>query len=327
MLSRPYIEIISELIKNPAVAVGHALHVPIPETERFLREFSELAVNLREQAGGTVYMTFEVYAADLEGPAMTVGDILGYRELGRECIVIDTNFRFKLHPELTVADEESVSQYSADNGTVMLSVVGSGYKVLINGVTRKYIDLVVPGAREPRFGRRARQARDYAALIDDHRQYQLPREMDTYWADRDTRTLVGGKTEKVLHRSLWRWLDNNVIDGRVSGEVGKLSPERTDIEIQSVVGGEFYYIFEVKWLGKNESRTTYGDEQISVGARQVREYVMENSGVTLGILVCYDGRSCEEYKTDQNVGQEDDHPRSRRFIVFLPSKAASDHGG
>lgn len=322
---------LAQLVNKGSTLLARHWNLRIPDVQRFLDRFCHFVRELNTQVGARS-VAFEVQTVGLDPtnsvPA-TVQLISDQLEVGQELLLLDLDMSLQVHSESLLADRVDLCNYSEENQNVIFLVEGSGFIVIIKGVQKQYINVYAPGAREPRLTKYSHSCREYGLLIAEHHELQLRNEMEEFWADRTTRVLVGGrKTEWVFQKSLWRWLLINVSDGRVVGEVQKLSPERTDIEIQGL-RGTGTYILEIKWLGKNRSGSSYryDERQIKAGVEQVKSYLTRDQLVTKAVLVCYDGRDKADHDARKHIDPTDWVPRSDYYVLYLPSDSPSDHGG
>lgn len=277
---------------------------------------------INEENGNIVFAVelCKVLDSDLK---FTPKDIMDCRQIGRECIKLDLNNNFLPNSDIITADLSEISVFSADHQKVFLRVEGTMLQTIINGVLRVKVDVLAPGAAEPRVSKNARSGSSYAILIRDHHKLQLPKEMEQFWSDRQRRILIANRqTEKVLQFSLFEWLDTNVTDGRVRAEVRSISQERTDIEIYTFRGE--LYVIEVKWLGINAANTKFDENRIKEGMDQIYTYLGRDPLATKGVLVCYDGRSEEDHKTKSEIDSKSVHMKGDYYVLYLPSETASE---
>jgi hypothetical protein len=84
------------------------------------------------------------------------------------------------------------------------------------------------------------------------------------------------------------------------------------------------HVVEIKWLGKNEHNTEYGQEQINVGLRQTGIYLTNDPTFVCGYLVAYDGRPHHVHLAQSSYDDCNCHLRCKPpIIVFLDSEAPS----
>lgn len=244
----------------------------------------------------------------------------------QEVCVLNQNLSISLSPELKSADRIEIGNYSESNGLIILRLDGELLEVFIKGRYKYRINIMHPGSKgEIRKGMDARSCRDYALAINDHSKKELIFMMDKYWANKPNRILKPGKTEEIFQLELFDWLLRHLYDGRPMIEAKTNVGDRTDIDIQGYECGQ-HYIIEIKWLGKNESGTTYGNKRIVQGIGQIRTYLRRDASLDEACLICYDGRTEEKHKEESSVDQNIVPVKGRYRIIFLESESASEKG-
>lgn len=163
------------------------------------------------------------------------------------------------------------------------------------------------------------------SLLEDHMRECIDNERRVrYWSNKAERILLSGPdgTERIFHHDLFWWLDRFVVDRlAVTGEARGMGQDATDITIVTMAGN---FVVEVKWLGENDNGTTYRQERINEGLRQVRTYLKNDTKLVRGFVVLYDARTQEEYETksafdEASRHQDCDPPR----LLFLRSETPS----
>ncbi|WP_017690445.1 hypothetical protein [Paenibacillus sp. PAMC 26794] len=321
-LSRHDKVLLSELIGDASTLIAGAFKTDILRVKNFLNKLMELVKRINEENGNIVF-GFELHEKLDSDMELVAEDIMHCRQSGRECIKIDLQNNFLPISDILVADLDKISNFSADNERIFIRVEGTVIQTIINGVIRKKVDVLAPGAREPRLTKYGRSGSSYALLIKDHHKIQLPKEMEFFWNDRRKRVLIAERqTEKILQNSLFRWIEQNLIDGRVRTEVHSISQERTDIEIQTFQGEVF--VIEIKWLGVNAAKTKFDEQRIKEGMDQIFVYLGRDPLATRGVLVCYDGRHEREHSTNSVIDEKSKHMKGDYYVLFLPSETASE---
>jgi hypothetical protein len=149
-----------------------------------------------------------------------------------------------------------------------------------------------------------------------------------YWSDRRRRILLVGpdKTEKLFHHSLYWWCVHFIKDALdVYGEAQSMGQDKTDITIVTELGS---IVIEVKWLGRNQSNTTYLQVRIEEGLRQVAEYLQRNSRLIKGYLVIYDARDEQTHQCGCSYPPTSRHSQCEEPIIFfLRSETPSELAG
>src|SRR4051794_33167555 len=242
------------------------------------------------------------------------------------------------HPRIVVAadlsfvrcDEAVLRLFESQERTrheksVELVFSGTYAVYVVAGVVVFDADVVRPERELPVASPFRRPLAEFDAILADHSEDVLRSERGlTYWYDKKNRVLLANpdKTEKIFHRSLFRWLDNNVADAlRDFGETRGLGQDATDITVVTPSGS---CAIEVKWLGTNENGQDCGEITITQGLKQVSLYLERDPDLIGGYLVCYDGRSADDNREhcfyDASVMHVDcEHPK----VIFLESETPS----
>jgi hypothetical protein len=252
--------------------------------------------------------------------------------------IINPNLDIVSYDNLTDLSDASVSQYSKNSQACVLYVFGAEMIIFAKGYLVKHINIQKPLIKDPTRLNYGVDAHNYELAIKNHFQkIRFGGIHSDHWQDRDLRILRAKptKTEKLFHMNLWRWLDANLNDADVLGEVQKISNDRTDIEIRVRRDGTLY-IIEVKWLGVNENKTEYKEDRVRKGISQVNNYIEREKFQSEVCLVAYDGRSedefnaldyicCEpgQWKEIRECQGEKLKDNGRGFVFFLESKTAS----
>jgi hypothetical protein len=190
------------------------------------------------------------------------------------------------------------------------------------------IDLLLPGSSAPISSQFRRSIIEFNLIVQDHKNNSVDREQGfRYWADRGKRILLVGPegTEKLFHHSLFHWMKLFVSDAlRVYGETRGMGQDKTDITVITQKGD---YVIEVKWLGRNKSKTSYGESQINVGLGQVSAYLENDPQLVCGHLIVYDARSFEKFTNESKYDEALRHPRCQLpLVLFLTSDTPSEIG-
>lgn len=183
-----------------------------------------------------------------------------------------------------------------------------------------------------------RPATEYEVMIREHYEHAVKHaQRCKHWHDRPKRILHAkttevSKTEFIFQTSLEQWLRDYISDrAEVRVELRAESADRTDIEIYPLIGG--YFIIEIKWMGKSGT-TTYGDERITRGLKQIKSYLTTGHTARRATLVTYDGRSESKFNSIKNVVVIADGikeinkgvpPKGSCLVFFLFSKQASEN--
>lgn len=237
-----------------------------------------------------------------------------------------------------VLDNETLSDFSAENVVIMVDC-GQYLEFYADGRCIKEIDILNPRSSPRQPTKLSRLAKDFPLIILDHYQKHVKYAQATeHWNDRDKRILrcAPQKTEFIFHKDLWNWLEDHKTDFIVFGEVNKLSPDRTDIELITIKGAK-RYILEIKWLGKNANNTEYKEDRIEQGIKQIKQYLQRDRQTLIAALVIYNGRAEGEYQSLAAAaasfnedwcellkwGNENVPERGKCLVLLLDSKTAS----
>jgi hypothetical protein len=170
-----------------------------------------------------------------------------------------------------------------------------------------------------------RPMKDFALLLRDHYEIDVKNEAAfCYWKNKSNRILLRGPhgTEWIFQQALVSWLNKFVIDRlRVSAEPCGFGQDKHDI---TVVTENATFVVEIKWLGKNENNTSYGQDRINEGLVQLKEYLTNDDGLYRGYLVAYDGRSLNAHESKSSYDEKFRHPNCEMpNIIFLGSESPS----
>jgi hypothetical protein len=163
----------------------------------------------------------------------------------------------------------------------------------------------------------------------DHFNHCVAREQRVqYWHEKAKRILSTGVegTEAIFQHSLMTWLKDNVLDQLdvYAEPAKKFGQDKTDVIVIAPSGR---YLIEVKWLGKNQNNTSYGEKRINEGLLQVKIY-MDNTACVQGFLAVYDGRSEKDHQSKSSYNKKLMHALCNPPRIFFldsanPSAAAS----
>lgn len=170
-----------------------------------------------------------------------------------------------------------------------------------------------------------RPMKDFDLLLRDHYEIDVKNESAVdYWKDKPNRMLLRGPhgTEWIFQKALYSWLNKFAIDKlRICAEPCGFGQDKHDI---TVVTEKATYVVEVKWLGKNEKKDSYGQDRINEGLVQLKEYLTNDEGLYKGYLVAYDGRSLSDHKGKSSHDEQFLHPNCENpKIIFLESESPS----
>jgi hypothetical protein len=108
---------------------------------------------------------------------------------------------------------------------------------------------------------------------------------------------------------------------KVYGETLGMGQIKTDITVVTSVG---LLVIEVKWMGKNQSGTTYEEIRIREGLEQVGQYLAKDDKIFGGYVVLYDARPDDVHNAQCSYPDSCIPDRCERPVIyFLPSETPS----
>lgn len=286
-----------------------------------------------------------IFKLDFSGLAhaqedLTVSSLCQNLGTGANIIIIDENLKIKGLDSIPSTALSELSQYSKSQACCIIHVF-SGVEMVIyaNGLIKNELNALRPLRGPVTHKKTARHGNDYILSILEHYQKRIryPGIFSDHWENRQNRVLKNSpkKTEKIFHDNLWGWLLENLEYAVVSGNVGKVTGDETDIEI-SIHGEPRFYIIEVKWLGTN-GYSKHSEPRLRDGITQVKEYLERDPAASEACLVAYDGRDmekfealgCCDYETEQwkeirTCQTAELPPRGKGFVFYLESQSASE---
>lgn len=318
------LRVIQRLISSPAVQAAAALDMPLERAELFVSRVAEYVRENGARLGDRVHMLI-LGSLSREGEPLCTSSALEHLNSGRRLLYVDEELRLirAIDSEARISD--------CTKGTEEAQTLG----VLIQGTYTYYFlkgrcidegDVLNPRAGAPIPSKWHRPMAEFDQLLQDHKCNCVDREQHfKYWHDRRARILRSGPdgTETLFHQSLFWWLKNFVADKlKVYAEPAAFGQDKTDIIVVTVRGSQ---IVEVKWLGRNEKSTGYGQERIDEGLGQVALYLDGDDDLVCGYLVIYDGRKWEQHQNESGHNSALQHPRCQApRIVFLQSETPSE---
>lgn len=164
---------------------------------------------------------------------------------------------------------------------------------------------------------------DIEGLLKDHVDNYIAREQGPrYWFNKAERILLTEPdgTEYIFQNALYWWLRTFVSDSvDVYAEPTGHGQDKTDIIVTTFDGK---YVVEVKWLGRNQKGTTYGEPRIQEGVEQVAIYLTNDARLVWGYLIIYDGRFQDDHQNKRSYDEAQRHMRcSEPHLIFLESES------
>lgn len=315
--------ILRELIGETSVQVKSAINIPEDRTQKFLDNVVRFVKSNHNPRLTCPYIMVLADPAD-NYKRLSLKDVRLSCASGKSVLFVDEDLRLiKAEP-----GEGKLSTCSKLTDTKKLfAVLIAGtyvYQVLCGKIVNEG-DVMEP-TRNPLSGSKwHRPISDFDALLKDHFDNHIKNEqLFRYWANKNKRILLSGKngTEEIFHRALFWWLKNYVSDQlKVYAQPKGLGQDETDIIVVTVDGS---HLTEIKWLGENDSGTSYDQDQINEGLAQIKIYLDDDDECVSGYLVVYDGRSPEENKTQCAYNDTLRHPRCAvPKILFLETETPS----
>lgn len=317
--------ILDRTVKNVVTEVAINTGQTIFDMEIWLKKFCE-KLHVIYEAMGHLVMAFVLQLEENATFELTERNINNFKSRGMEVCSINDKHLISICEELKSADQIDIANYGEQKEVLIFRLYGEIVEVYVKGRYKSRINVMHPESQgEIRSSSYSRRCRDYALVIDDHGKKGLILQMDKYWANRQKRILISGKTEEFFQKELFDWLKKNISDGYPKIETKTNSGDRTDIDIYSYQCGE-HYIIEVKWLGENASGTKYDADRIIEGIGQIRTYLDRDESLNEACLVCYDGRTEEDHKNLSTFDMNLMPAKGIHKIIFLESKSASRKG-
>ena len=340
-LPKDYENIVQEILSKPISKIVTLMpHVNINEMKKGIQNLidflkrngsvigeNRFGIKLLDQPGG----------AELEDQ-LSVSAITDAISEGNNLITVNSDGYIVYPNSFIELSNESIGD--ASEGDVIALVDSGRYlELYASGRCIKEIDVLNPMSNPRQPTKFSRLAKDFPLIILDHYEKHVKYAQSTgHWDDRSKRILrcTPQNTEFIFHKDLWVWLDDHRTDFVVFGEVRKLSPDRTDIELVTIKGAK-RYILEVKWLGKNANNTEYKEDRIEAGIKQIKQYLQRERQTLIAALVIYNGRSETEYQGLATSaasfnedwcellgwGNEEVPERGKCLVLLLDSKTAS----
>lgn len=249
-----------------------------------------------------------------EGDELTTTIIHSFFNQGFNLFQIDSNLKLTDTSNINSLSLTKCSELSSKNPAKILIQVLNGINInlFLNGkiIAEDNVKHPLRGSFVP--SKFNKEPIDYKASILEcyNSEFRFSGGPNSVWSNKKERLLKGGHTEQLFHYPLFKWLDMNIVLGKVTRGEKKVSDDETDIEISSLRGGETY-LLEVKWTGENENNTKFSEPKIKEGITQVINYMQLDPKLTEACLITFDGRSIEEFDKLECVQEE-----KRQFKVI-----------
>ncbi len=320
------VEAIRRAVGSTATQANVALSEPIERLEAFLKNAAAFIKRNHPIIGDRPYVLLLAKTAS-GGREVTGKLVLSFLRQGKPFFYVDDKLRLARVEEglATLAD---CGKKTEDEKTLGVAAFGTYECDILLGKITADRNVLYPNAAPWTGFKLLHPMADFEVLLQEHKSRCLDRQQNVkYWADPRERILRGkpDTTESIFHLSLFWWLDTFVLDKlKVLGETVGLGQDKTDIEVVTTVGT---YLVEIKWLGKNENGTVYGQSIIDTGLAQVKIYLEhdQDSQFICAHLVVYDARPLEAHQTQSSYDDSNRHSICKPpHILFLESETPSE---
>jgi hypothetical protein len=300
--------------------VTSALGIDQPSVDQFIAKAGVLV------AGTTHIQPDQRYSLALSttsgaGAPITPLVLRQHLQAGNRLVRLDSSFRLVEAVSLPVLLPDATERTTAENSFEIVVHDKQMYHMLmgrlINEMTAGISSTARPASRWPR------PFSDIEGLLKDHVDNYIAREQATrYWFDKAQRILLTGPdgTEYIFQNALYWWLRHYVSDSiDVYAEPTKHGQDKTDIVVTTFDGK---YVIEVKWLGKNQKNTKYGEGRIQEGIAQVAIYLNNDEKLIWGHLIIYDARVADEHQNKRSYDKTQQHIRcSEPRLIYLENES------
>ncbi len=312
-----------QLIGAAPVQVNFALNISESRTKEFLQNTTAFVKRNHHQLEHTPYI---LVLSDpvAKGEPLTVQQVLYSCGLGKCIFFVDEKLRIS-RTEDGEGKISACSKLTSERNLFAVLVTDTYIYKLLRGNTIDEGD-VAGAPKNPLVGSKWHHPMsDFDSLLKDHLENYIKQEQGvSYWSDKQKRILLSGEngTEEIFHRALFWWLKHYVSNRlKVYGQPKGLGQYASDIIVVTIEG---CYLIEIKWLGKNKSGTTCGQDHIDSGLAQVMIYLKGDEDCVSGHLVIYDGRCFEDHQTKSAHNDSLRHVRcTKPKILFLESETPS----
>jgi len=322
MLPPDQIAALQEVLTGGAAQAANLLGTDLSAIEAFLNASHHLInANLDRLNGRVVVIALDHHRTGTA--AVSATRLLQEVRAGRAHLTVDLGLRLAEAASLSVRMLDALQRTKRANS---LEIIYQGSYVYLVVCGQLVDERDLRGAATPPVANPWKHTiAELDVLLADHMRECIDNERRVrYWADKAQRILLSGPdgTERIFHHDLFWWLDRFVIDRlSVFGETRGLGQDATDITVVTIAGN---FVVEVKWLGKNDGGTTYDQERINEGLRQVRTYLQNDTKLVRGFVVLYDGRPRDQHDTQSTFDNDSRHPDcDPPHLLFLRSEAPS----
>ena len=316
------LNVIKKLI-NSGSQTSLKLGIPLEDVEIFLSKVEDFVRKHYGNIGQRPYVLL-LDKSGRKNSLLAHSDVIKSINSGKAIIRTDIDLGFITSDvgQATITQCESMTGAAS---TLAILISGSYVYDILCGRTVNERDILRAEVVTPVISKFHRSASEFDSLLDDHYDHCVAGEKEVrYWNDKEKRILLTGPdgTESIFQHSLFWWLDNFVMDKiKVYAEPRRFGQDATDVVVVTITGA---YVVEVKWLGKNDQGTTYGQNRINEGLAQVKIYLDNDRDFICGYLVAYDGRSYDDHQKLSYYAESLRHELcDSPKILFLRSESPS----
>lgn len=309
---------------SPSVEAAQQLGIPIDAVESFENIVKDFTRANHKEFKGKVYQF--VLATNQSGT--TKLDLTTIRDpvfQGKGLLHVDSDFRL-IKTDTTLKNTTLFSKFLGQEKKLGFFIDGTYFWEVLCSRPLDEGDIVTGhNSLELSSSVPRRPMKDFDLLLQDHYDLAVRDEAGfCYWKNKTDRILLCGPhgTEWIFQHDLYDWLRKFAIDQlRVVAEPSGFGQDKHDITVVTETGT---YVIEIKWLGKNEHGTPYGQTRIDEGLAQIGEYLKKDPSLFKGFLVTYDGRSLGDHKTKSSYKKGFLHSYcDTPKIIFLESENPS----
>lgn len=316
-----------QAVATSSIKVSSALGVPLIEVEEFQQNLLEfIRKNHSTYANQLLYF---VLSNSVSGTAViTAKDVTKAALASNALLRVDKELRLIAAEKSPDCMADFADKLNQENNFGVFISKGSYLIEFLRGVLICDFDALNGHKNLPfKGGIISRPMASLDLILEDHKKNRIDNEKGfSYWSDKAKRLLRSDEkhgTEWLFQNDLYWWLSNFLSDKLdVIAEPSGLGQDKHDIRVITTDG--LRYVIEIKWLGKNEAKTTYKQPRINEGLQQVKIYLENDSGLYCGYLIVYDGRPDNEHDKESHWDNQFRHQLCEEpRVLFLKSENPS----
>jgi hypothetical protein len=316
------IAVLAQVINQPAVLCASRIGASVDQIDGFFKCLMKFLLDNRQRLASRAF-SIVVDLANHGTAPLSLQNVLSAVAAGRPLLRVDTGCRY-LSSDVGVVTATAAQQRTASSGLEVV-VHGTYAYFVAGGRLEVEYDFVEPAKGPPIGHETFRSIHNFKGLLSDHVEFDVRRQKSfLYWAASPNRILLSKpeKTEKIFQRALLNWLDSHVADKiRIVAETRSFGQDPADVLVVTDRGD---HLIEVKWLGKNDAGTSWGQDRIDEGLVQVGEYLKNDSALVRAHLVVYDARHPDEHANESTWNDQYKHGLcTDPEIVFLDNESVS----